>query len=77
MDTTIQLPPELRQQLEALAERTGRTEAEIIVEAVETYLRAERRPRLRSLGAFQDDEVHAANLDEWLKANWRPEDDWR
>lgn len=41
--TTIELPRPMRQRLEALAESTGRTQSEIIREAVQQYLDA--RPK--------------------------------
>ena len=75
--TTIELPPDVQRELEALARRTGRTEAEVIIEAVERHLQAEQRPHPKSFGIAEDPELSGADSEDWLKANWRPEDDWR
>ena len=75
--TTIELPPDVQRELEALARRTGRTEAEVIIEAVERHLQAEQRPRPKSFGIAEDPELSGTDSEDWLKANWRPEDDWR
>jgi predicted transcriptional regulator len=72
METTIQLPPDVQRELKALADRTGRSEAEIVLEAVEHFLASRRRPRLHSLGSVSDPDVTSENLDEWLAANWKP-----
>ena len=81
--TTIELPPDMQRDLEALARRTGRTEAELIVEAVERrlvderHLPAGKRPLPRSIGVVSAPDVSGADYEAWLKATWHPEDDWR
>jgi hypothetical protein len=72
--TTIELPPDVKRELEALARRTGRTEAELIVEAVERHLQAEQRPRPKAIGVYSDPEVTGENYEDWLATNWKP--DW-
>ncbi len=77
MATTIELPPDVQRKLEALARRTGRTEAEVIVEAIDRYLQGQRRPRPKSFGIAEHPKLSGAESEDWLKANWRPEDDWQ
>ena len=78
---TLELPDEARQALDEIAERSGRSPAELVQEAVREFLDRQNGERddpgwPRSIGMIDDPELSAADLDEWLKANWRPEDDW-
>ena len=69
--TTLYLPADLQRSLGAAAKREGRPQAEIIREALVSYL-AERAPsRPRSIGAGRDDEVSGATSEEWLRKNWK------
>ena len=52
--TTIYLDPELKRRLKEAAGRRGVTEASILREALEKYLAAERRPRVRPVGRSRD-----------------------
>jgi len=58
--TALELPPDVQRELEALARRTGRTEAEVIVEAVERHLQAEQRLRSKAIGIYGDPEGRAS-----------------
>lgn len=71
---TIKLPQDVRRDLDALAQRTGRTEAEVVLDAVERHLAAEARPRPKAIGVYSDPEVTGENHEDWLAANWKP--DW-
>ena len=77
--TTIELSPKLKRQLEELARRTGRAESDVVREALETYMKthaprsARRRPMPKSMGMIDDPELNAGDVDDWLRANWRPE----
>jgi hypothetical protein len=71
--TTIHLPQAVQDELSAVARRTGRSEAEIIVEAVEHHLREAHRPRPKAVGIYDDPEVTGENYEEWLAANWSPD----
>jgi hypothetical protein len=71
MVTTVELPPDVKRDLEDLARRSGRTEAEIVVEAVERHLAAVARPRPQAIGVYDDPEVTGENYEEWLAANWK------
>ncbi len=80
--TVLDLPDTISRALDEVGERTGRSRAEVILEAVQTFLeRQERRPTdpgwPRSIGMIDaPDAPNAADLEDWFKANWRPEDDW-
>ena len=78
--TVIDLPRELREALDDVATRTGQSRAEIIQEALLDFLRRQRRLDAdpgwpRSIGMIDDAEVSSADLEDWLEANWRPEED--
>ena len=79
--TTVELPVELGRALDELGKRTGRSRAEVISEALHAFLgrqdRTDDDPTWpRSIGMGEADQPRADAIDEWLKANWRPEDDW-
>ena len=78
---TLELPDEVRQALDELAERTGRSRTELIHDAVRDYLvqydqDGDASGLPRSAGMIEDAEVTAEGFEDWLKANWRPEADW-
>jgi predicted transcriptional regulator len=78
---TLQLPDEVRQALDEIAERTGRSRTDLIHDAVRDYLvysdQVRDDPGLpRSAGMIEDAGVTAEGFEDWLKANWRPEEDW-
>lgn len=65
--TSIYLPEELKRDLEQLAERTGRSEAEITREALETFVAARSRPRPRG-GLWRSTDGRSAAEDERMLA---------
>ena len=71
--TTLDLPIELHRKLEAVAARTGRPESALIVEALELFLARWQRPMPRSIGMGHDPDLSGEDVEDWLKANWRPE----
>ena len=71
--TVIDLPDELRQHIEELARQTGRAKADLLSEAIATFMRTRRVPRPRSDGVMDDPELAARAIDEWLAASWHPE----
>jgi hypothetical protein len=71
--TTIHVPEEEMAALEARARREARPKAALIREAIARYVAEDCRPRPKAVGIFSDIEVTSSNLDEWLRANWRPE----
>ena len=76
METTIHLPADVRNALAEEANRTGRPEAELIVEALRSYVQNRvppgDRPVPRSFGMHADPELSGADSEDWLRANWRP-----
>jgi hypothetical protein len=68
--TVVDPSPEVQRELEALARRTGRPEAEIVREAVERHLAAVVRPRPQAIGVYNDPEVTGENYEGWFAANW-------
>jgi predicted transcriptional regulator len=72
--TTIYLPRDLHDELKAMARRTGRPQAELIREAVESFVARQERPRPRIIGMVEKDMVGAADVEDWLGENWKP--DW-
>ena len=66
--TTVYLPDDLKQSLERLAASTGRSEAELVREAVSTLVRASERPRPRgALFASDDPMLFGQNVEEALE----------
>jgi predicted transcriptional regulator len=71
--TTIYFPDELLLSVRAAAKRTGRSEASLIREAVETYMTHLERPWPRSIGSVDDGTLQPEEIEDWIDANWRPE----
>ena len=69
--TTLYLPADLHRALGATAKREGRAQADIIREALKTYLSHRTPIRLRSIGAGSDGEVSGATSEKWLRKNWK------
>ncbi len=73
--TTIYFPDELKIEIEAVAKMERRPEAEIIREAVSTYLASRRDRRLpRSFGMVADGSFDPADDERYLAEHWKP--DW-
>jgi predicted transcriptional regulator len=70
--TTLYLPPDLHDRLQAEAQRTGRSQSELMRAALASYLNDEARPMPRSIGMADDPELSAVGIDDWLRENWRP-----
>ncbi len=71
--TTLYLPTEMLQALRALARRKGCPQAEVIRAALRNYLDQQERPLPRSVGMGDDPDLHGADTEDWLAANWHPE----
>jgi predicted transcriptional regulator len=70
--TTLYLTDEIRRNLKEVARWTGRSEAQLVREALTLYLKRQERPVPRSIGAGEDSELTARDSKAWLKANWHP-----
>jgi hypothetical protein len=85
VETVVRLPRDLRDALRAVAAREGRDEGDVMRDAFSDYVRRNRRDidpegaRLlpRSIGIASDPDLSSEDVEEWLKANWRPEEEWR
>ncbi len=71
----LDLPLELKQAIEQVAQRSGRSQDVIMQEALESYVEQQgvalsRRPLLRSAGIISDSSLQARDIDDWLEANW-------
>ncbi len=78
--TVVELPEELSQQLDEIATRSGQTRAEIIQTVLYAFVAGQTKPSSdpelpRSIGMIDVPDVTSVNLEDWLKANWHPEDD--
>ncbi len=73
--TTIFLTDELDRELQEVARRTRRRQAEIVREALSQYLRAQERPWPRSvgMGSNPDPSVTSNNVKEWVQEQWQRE----
>jgi hypothetical protein len=49
----------------------GRSQADLIREALATFLGTVERPRPRSIGIVDDPNLHGEDTEEWLRQNWR------
>ncbi len=67
---TIRLPPELHRALKEAARREGKSQAELVREALSLYLAGRGEPRPRSLGASEDPELSGRALEKWLEEAW-------
>jgi hypothetical protein len=75
--TTLYLPPELQRTYRELARRTGRSQAVLMREALQCYADVQEPPRLRSLGIARNVSLQSVDVEDWLKANWHPDAEWR
>ena len=70
--TTLYLTEDIQRDLKDVARRTGRTEAELVREALTLYLGQQARPWPKSIGSASVPGVDARDTEEFLRANWRP-----
>jgi hypothetical protein len=70
--TTLYLPSELHELLRDESRRTGQPQSAIVREALVAHLVPRRYPWPKSIGMGESD-FQAKDIDEWLKANWRPD----
>jgi hypothetical protein len=68
--TTLYLPSDLQRALQEQARRSGRPQAELVREALRSYLEAAASPKPRSLGLGADAELSARDSEAWLARQW-------
>lgn len=70
--TTVYLPDDLLREVESLARREGRPQAQIVREALTKYVTDNPRPMPSIIGIAQgpEDGVDSTNVKAWLKENW-------
>ena len=68
--TTLYLPVDLQQALRAEARRSGASQAELVREALETFLRGRERPLPKSIGIVSDGTLQARDIEKWLRETW-------
>jgi hypothetical protein len=69
--TTLYLPSELQRSLAVTAKREGRSQAEIVRDALSNYFSGNTPLRPHSIGVGSDNEVTGATSEEWLRKNWK------
>jgi plasmid stability protein len=70
--TTLYLPDALHETLRSTARRIGKSQADIVREALEAYLQAQPRPIPRSIGAGEDPNLSGEDSEAWLREHWDP-----
>ena len=70
--TTIYLPADLHGWLREESRRSGRSQAELLREALEVYVAERPRPLPKSIGLGSDPELSGADVDDWLRDHWHP-----
>jgi hypothetical protein len=63
---TISVPEDVRDTLHALAERSGQSEADVIRQALQAYIRDQRRQRFCSIGSISDPELRGRDIEDWI-----------
>lgn len=68
--TTVYLTDDLASALARAAQRVGRPQAELIREALQSYLSALPQPKVLSIGLGSDAEVSAEHSEDWIRSRW-------
>lgn len=68
--TTVYIPREMQASLKALAKRTGRSQADLMREALELYVRGQQRQLPSFVGIIKDGSLQARDVEDWLNQNW-------
>ncbi|MGH2373958.1 MAG: ribbon-helix-helix protein, CopG family [bacterium] len=68
--TTLYIPKELQRGLRSASKRLGRSQAELVREAIERYLAGLDRPRPRSIGIGADGKIPSSEIKQWLRGEW-------
>lgn len=71
--TTVYLTDDQTVAYDSFAKQDARPKAEIIREALDAYAANRARRLPQAVGIFDDLGVDSANVDDWPRANWRPD----
>ena len=69
--TTLYLPPELQEALKQHSRVSGRSQADLIREALDLFLSKRPQPKPRSVAMGRDSELSARDSEAWLEQNWQ------
>jgi metal-responsive CopG/Arc/MetJ family transcriptional regulator len=68
--TTLYLPDDLQRELAEASRRLKRPQAELVREALRTYLAANGRPWPKSIGIVEDGTLDARDAKAWVREQW-------
>ena len=68
--TTLYFPADLQRALRDEARRRNQPQAELVRDAVRTYLEHAARPEPRSVGLGEDRGLAARDSEDWLAGKW-------
>jgi predicted transcriptional regulator len=70
--TSFYLEAQIKRQLGQAARRLGKTQTEVVNEALAEYLAKLERPKFAFIGAGEDEAVTARGSEAWLRKAWKP-----
>jgi predicted DNA-binding protein len=70
--TSFYLAAQTKRQLAQAARRLGKTQTEVVNEALAEYLAKLEQPSFAFIGAGEDTKVTARSSEAWLRKNWKP-----
>jgi predicted DNA-binding protein len=71
--TSFYLAAQTKRQLAQAARRLGKTQTEVVNEALTEYLAKLEPPKFAFIGAGEDTELTARSSEAWLRKNWQPD----
>lgn len=71
--TTIYLREDVVTEIKLVSRSEGRSEAEIVREALDAYFERRRSAVPAIFGTFAGGTIGAAESEDWLRENWHPE----
>jgi predicted DNA-binding protein len=70
--TSLYLSVETKRQLEQAARRSGKSQTQLVNEALTEYLAKLEQPKFAFIGAGEDTVVTAQTSERWLRKHWKP-----
>jgi len=68
--TTLYLPAEMQRALREVARRERKSQAEVMREALATYLKRYEKAEFSFIGIGEDDELTGRDSEAWLEGAW-------